>query len=246
MTGTVALTVAMLCYAALTFTFRDGVLFLALSFAISLSAELTGTRWAIPFGAYRYHHDLAPKILGRVPLVIPLAWVVLAYPCVVLLRDLRIRPAGRLSRRRLTLKTGLCALHLAGIGLLLDPLAVSVGAWTWERQTYLLGIAMGNCAFGIAMGNFAGWLLVGVAIYGSFFLLTTSAAIAPQRNHFRLSLSVVIFSAILILLATYAAVRRVDDTLPAALSCVLLAPYWVYGFVSQARAAARQGVRGEG
>jgi len=235
MIGPVALTVGMLCYAALTSTFREGVWFLALSFLISLTAELTGTHWAIPFGAYRYHADLAPKILGRVPLVIPLAWVVLAYPCVLFLRALRIRPNGSFSRLRLALKTALCALYLASMGLLLDPLAASVGAWTWQRQTYVLGIGM---------ENFAGWLLVGIAIYGSFFLLRTSAA-EPEQNHFYLDLGVVIFIAMLSLLAGYAAVRRLDHILPAALSCVLLAPYWVYGFVFQLRSAATQGARNE-
>ena len=224
--GTAGLAVAVLCHASVVFSFREAVRFFFLSFFISLAAEYAGTRWGIPFGAYRYHDDLTPKILGNVPLFIPLSWFVLAYPALVVLRLFRIRPTGSLSPKLLILKTGLCALHLMCADLLLEPLATSVGAWAWERE---------GSYYGTPIGNFAGWLLVGVALYGSFFLLSNPATTKHNGNHFSLNATALALYAVLLTLALFAAIRRLGHGLPVLLSAALLAPYWFYGFILEAR-----------
>jgi len=81
--------------------------FFAVAAGGGMLAEVVGVATGLPFGAYAYSDSLGAKLLG-VPLVIPLAWAMMAYPAFVV--------AGRLTSRRLlhglltgTVKQGLPA-----------------------------------------------------------------------------------------------------------------------------------------
>jgi putative membrane protein len=132
-------------------------LLLAASAGIGLLAEVIGVRTGVPFGAYTYGHGLGPKLLD-VPVVVPLAWTMLAYPAVLAARAL----AGRARRPWLpvTLLVGLIGgWTLAAWDLYLDPQMVAAGRWAWQDPTPgLPGVP------GVPLTDYAGWLAVGVLI----------------------------------------------------------------------------------
>ncbi len=114
-----------------------------------LLAEAVGIASGVPFGHYSYAASLGPLLLG-VPLVIPLAWTMMAYPAWVV--------AGRLtsSRPARGLVTGA---GLASWDLFLDPQMVAAGHWRWASpRPALPGVP------GVPLTNYAGWLAVAVAM----------------------------------------------------------------------------------
>lgn len=118
---------------------------------IGLLAEAVGTRTGFPFGAYRYTPDgrLGPELLG-VPLAVPLAWTMLAYPCLL---------AARALGRTRTARSAIGAVGLTGWDLFLDPQMVAAGHWTWlHPEPALPGVP------GIPLTNYAGWLLVAAVL----------------------------------------------------------------------------------
>ena len=78
------LTVLAFCDASMTAAAaRHGVgwaaRFLAVAAGFGFSVEAIGTATGVPFGHYRYAATLGPALL-QVPLVVPLAWAMMAYP----------------------------------------------------------------------------------------------------------------------------------------------------------------------
>ena len=96
--------------------------FLAITLAFGWGIEVLGLATSFPFGTYAYSDDLGPT-LGGVPLVIPMAWSMMAYPC--LLAAQRLSATG--------LGTALIGgWVLAAWDLFLDPQMVGEGYWTWS------------------------------------------------------------------------------------------------------------------
>lgn len=123
-------------------------------------AEAIGTTTGWPFGMYEYTASLGPKI-GPVPVVIPLAWLMMAYPVLL--------AARRVARSPITATLYAAAL-LTAWDLFLDPQMVAEGHWIWLEPGHALpGIP------GIPAQNFAGWFLVGLILFGA------AAAALPER-----------------------------------------------------------------
>ncbi len=123
---------------------------LMLAGGIGLTAEAIGVRTGVPFGRYAYADSLGPQVLD-VPLIVPLAWVMMSYPCLLLGRRL----GG--GRRALVALSG--GLTLAAWDLFLDPQMVAAGRWVWAHPVPALpGVP------GIPLTNFVGWLLVAVVM----------------------------------------------------------------------------------
>lgn len=125
-----------------------------------LLAEAVGVRTGYPFGTYAYADTLGPKLAG-VPVIVPLAWTMMAYPTLI--------AARRLSRRWAPLVGGFA---LASWDLFLDPQMVAAGHWTWSDPTP--GIPR---IPGIPLTNYAGWLLVAVV------MMTLLTVLLPERPH---------------------------------------------------------------
>ena len=107
-----------------------------------LLAEALGTATGVPFGAYTYADSLGAQLLG-VPVVIPLAWAMFAYPCLLVGQRLGRTPV------RATLVGGWA---LASWDLFLDPQMVEAGHWTWtDVQVGLPG------ASDVPLSNTLGW-----------------------------------------------------------------------------------------
>ncbi len=138
-----------------------------LTAGIALGAEAIGLRTGIPFGRYSYAATLGPQLLG-VPLVVLAAWVMMAYPCLLLARRLAAARPGPGRRARVAVAG---ALALAGWDLFLDPQLVAAGQWTWAHaQPALPGVP------GVPLTDYAGWLAVGVVL-----IALLDAVLPPAR-----------------------------------------------------------------
>ena len=118
--------------------------FLGISLTLGWGIEALGVATQFPFGDYSYSDALGPALLG-VPFVIPMAWAMMAYPCLLATQ----RMVGQ----------GLAAALIGGFlfaswDLFLDPQMVGEGYWVWNTVDWTLpGID------GIPLQNFLGWLL---------------------------------------------------------------------------------------
>ncbi len=105
-------------------------------------AEFIGSRTGIPFGSYHYTDALQPQIL-RVPVVIPLAWLMMLPPSWAAVH-LLIPDAPHV------VKAVAAGWAFMAWDIYLDPHLVKWGFWKWrERGRYE----------GIPMKNFFGWFL---------------------------------------------------------------------------------------
>jgi putative membrane protein len=134
----------------------------------ALLVEGLGLRTGRPFGRYSYADTLGPTVWD-VPVVVPLAWLMMTYPCLLLGRALvaRLRLAGERSRRSGPTSgpaAGLAVAVLGGYALaawdvFLDPQMVAAGHWRWhDPEPGLPGTS------GVPLTNVAGWLLAGVCL----------------------------------------------------------------------------------
>jgi lycopene beta-cyclase len=111
------------------------------------AAEAIGSKTGFPFGAYHYTDRLQPQLLG-VPLLIPLAWLMMLPPAWAV--------AQRITRRsRGLLFVAVSALAFTAWDLYLDPQMVNWGLWAWDQPGEYLGIPL---------VNYAGWFLVAALI----------------------------------------------------------------------------------
>ena len=112
-----------------------------------LAAEAVGVATGYPFGAYSYADSLGPKLFG-VPLIVSMAWVMMAYPTLLV--------AQRLTRRWAPV---VGAFALTSWDVFLDPQMVAEGHWTWVHpEPALPGVP------GIPLTNYAGWLVVAFVV----------------------------------------------------------------------------------
>jgi putative membrane protein len=139
-------------HALVTRGLRVAAVLVAVTAGGGLAVEAVGTATGFPFGTYTYGDSLGPTVLG-VPLVIPLAWTMMAWPAwLVALRLVRrAGVAGTLGR------IVVAGWALASWDVFLDPQMVAAGHWTWESPD------------GIPLTNYAAWLgvaLVMMAVLG--------------------------------------------------------------------------------
>lgn len=119
---------------------------------IGFAAELLGVATGKPFGHYTYSGRLGPRV-GGVPLLAAAAWTMMAEPAWAV-----ATPALRGERNR-TVRSLSAAGALTAWDVFLDPRMVRDGYWTWPG---------GGRYEGVPASNFAGWLLVGSAVFATF------------------------------------------------------------------------------
>jgi uncharacterized membrane protein len=137
---------------------------------LGLAAEAVGLATGLPFGRYTYSGTLGPQVLG-VPLLVPLAWTMMAYPALLAARRLS-GCAGHPSGRIRTALLG--GLTLAAWDLFLDPQLVAAGHWTWaDPSPSLPGVPA------VPLLNTAGWLLVGSLMTAALDRLLPRPAASP-------------------------------------------------------------------
>lgn len=130
--------------------------YLALTLVFGWFVEAVGLATSFPFGTYEYSDALGPTVAG-VPLLVPLAWSMMAYPCLLAVQRLSATLFG-------TALIG--GWLLASWDLFLDPQMTGEGYWTWGVVGWALpGIPT------IPMQNFLGWLLSAIVLMGLLSLL---------------------------------------------------------------------------
>ena len=167
--STVAFFVFAVLHALLSVGWRHTVVFVAISFGVSLLFELLGTSRGWIYGAYHYTGRLGPKILDLVPILVPLAWFMMMYASYTLANLLGRRGHGRESGGRLAWLIFLSAFAMTSWDLMNDPINVNGGHWVWHEQ---------GAYFGIPLSNYVGWMLTTLVIFGLYRLY--EAWRAPQ------------------------------------------------------------------
>jgi uncharacterized membrane protein len=124
---------------------RWAAVFVLVTAGTGLVAESVGTATGLPFGHYTYADSLGAKAFG-VPVVIPLAWSMMAYPALLV--------GQRLSRSR-PMAALVGGWALASWDLFLDPQMVAAGHWRWTGVRHALPGAPH-----VPVSNYLGWLAV--------------------------------------------------------------------------------------
>jgi putative membrane protein len=152
---------------------RTGLGVLAVVVVTAVAFESVGLATGVPYGSYRYADTLGPTVLG-VPLLVPLAWLMMAWPSRVLADRLT---SGARAARRPAARVLVAAAVVAAWDVVLDPQMVQAGYWTWAHpHPGLPGIDM------VPLTNLAGWLVAGLAVLALLDLLVARAARAgPPR-----------------------------------------------------------------
>ncbi len=126
--------------------FRWAGPFLAV-YLVSFTSEFVGTTYGVPFGPYGYNALLGAKWFGRVPLVIPLSWFLMAIPAYAVAVARFGKPA---------LRIGVASLLLAAWDLSLDPaMSYLTSYWWWGEQ---------GPYYSMPLLNLLGWILTGIVI----------------------------------------------------------------------------------
>ena len=125
--------------------------------------EHVGTGTGVPFGGYGYSGLLGPRLGGRVPLLIPMSWFLMALPSWAVAR-------ARVARRSFRVAVG--AAWLVAWDLALDPaMSHLTPYWRWEKP---------GPYYGMPWVNLAGWYLAGI------LLVAALDAIGPRLGLDRL------------------------------------------------------------
>jgi putative membrane protein len=132
---------------------------------VALVFEAVGLATGFPYGRYAYGTGLGPALFG-VPFLVPLAWLMMAWPCLLL--------AGRLTRRR-WLRVVLAAALFAAWDVVLDPQMVQAGYWTWAHpHPGLPGVGT------VPLTNLAGWGLAGLVVMSLLAAVERRTAAPPR------------------------------------------------------------------
>jgi len=134
---------------------------LAVSFVVALTLEYLGSSTGFLFGAYDYTDRLGPKLLGKVPAIIPVAWFMMLYPSWAIADYLLTRYAARRGMAlpafsKAVARVVIAALAMTAWDLSLDPRMVADGNWAWQVE---------GAYFGIPLSNYLGWFVTAALIY---------------------------------------------------------------------------------
>jgi uncharacterized membrane protein len=152
-------------HAAVAHGARTGVGVLAVVVLTAVTFEAVGLATGIPYGDYRYSAALGPTVLG-VPFLVPLAWLMMAWPSRLL--------AARLATGRVA-RVLVGAAVFAAWDVVLDPQMVQAGYWTWAHpRPGLPGI------YTVPLTNLGGWLLAGAVVMALLELVVSRTAL-PGR-----------------------------------------------------------------
>lgn len=130
---------------------------------LGTAVELCGVLTGIPFGRYEYGNQftpivLLPPTLQRFPVLIGLAWVMIAGAWAVAFSGIQARS--------LPLAIALAAAASTLTDLLMEPLAMRLGYWRWAQTGPLPGHA--------PVSNFIGWMVASALVSCIVFANTSS------------------------------------------------------------------------
>jgi putative membrane protein len=142
---------AVVCHAVFRYGAAATAAVFAVVLAVAAGVEILGAGTGIPFGDYDYGDGLGAELAG-VPVVIPAAWAMTAYPALLVAR--------RLTRGYRPWATAVVAgWALASWDVFLDPQMVEEGYWRWADPNPALPGSPD-----VPLTNYAGWLVVSVLL----------------------------------------------------------------------------------
>lgn len=121
----------------------------ALVFFLCLGIELLGISSGFPFGSYGYSPRLQPQ-LGGVPVLIPLAWLMMLLPAWGISAAILLPVYKRLGKLYWPAFALIAGLAFTAWDLYLDPQMTAHNLWTWTEP---------GGYFGIPWKNYLGWLI---------------------------------------------------------------------------------------
>ena len=200
---------------------RDLLVFFLIAYSIPLLYEYTdglGFGGLVGFTSH-YYNLLGPKFLGKVPYVIPLVWSIFLY-CTFTMTNIifnRVRTTHK-SEEVVSLQwffrivgMGIIAgLIMASLDLIIDPVMVAMGAWSWPS---------GGFYYGIPLWNYEGWIeitAVTFVFYSVYLHIIKKSQIyigGEKRSRYTL-LVVALYLASLIVYGMYAVGEQVMYVIP--------------------------------
>ncbi len=164
-----------LTHATWTLGVGHALILLGLIFGGSLLFEVVGVVTGWIYGSFRYSGQLGPKLFNLVPMIIPIAWFMMAYPSLVLAKTLTKKSSGRPTIHAIGLAL-LSAIVLTAWDLGMDPIMVNTGHWAWEAKGWF---------YGVPLQNFLGWLFTAFSFYLPYLLIASRFLPHPMGAHTR-------------------------------------------------------------
>ena len=175
---------------------RRALLLLGLCLGLSFAAEYFGQRTGLLFGPYYYTDLLGPKLLGRIPVLIPFSWYMMFYPSYVVTNLLAEHTPVAQPRPLAWVLwiSALSALVMTSWDLTMDPIMswhpcaagrtdclpaaldetlVGHPAWVWVN---------GGTHFGVPLINYSGWMLTCFAVFALYRLAEQRIAHRPVEG----------------------------------------------------------------
>jgi uncharacterized membrane protein len=200
---------------------RELLVFFIIAYSIPLLYEYTD---ALGFGGLvgvtsSYSTLLGPKFLGKVPYVIPLVWALFFY-CTFTMTNIifgRVRITHvfeEVASLQWCLKIvgiGIVAgLMMASLDLIVDPVMVALGAWSWPG---------GGSYYGIPLWNYEGWIEIPTVIFVLYsvylhIIKKSQMYIGGEKRSRHTLLVVVLYLTALLVYGMYAVYERVTYVIP--------------------------------
>jgi bisanhydrobacterioruberin hydratase len=124
-------------------------MFLLLAYVLGFGVEVLGVNTGMIFGNYTYGETLGFKLAGT-PVLIGVNWVILVLCTGVLVQKFKIKS--------LPIRSVIGAFILAGIDLLIEPVAIKYDYWHWLNNA-------------IPFQNYIAWFIFSCFLLYLFFLL---------------------------------------------------------------------------
>lgn len=200
---------------------RDLLVFFLIAYSIPLLYEYAnGLGFGGLVGCTCIYSDLlGPKFLGKVPYVIPLVWAISLY-CTFTMTNIifnRIRITHKfeevVSLQWFFKIVGMgivAGLIMASWDLIIDPVMVAMGAWSWIN---------GGSYYGIPIWNYEGWIeitAVTFVVYSIYLRIQKKSQVyigGEKRSSYTL-LVVVLYLTALIVYGIYAVYEQVMYVIP--------------------------------
>ncbi len=164
----VLLSATFLSHCSFAFGWKRTIVFLIVSIILPYFSEVIGLRFGIPFGRYSYTGYLGPVLPFGLPIYVMISWVLLLYSGLFVGEALgMIFPILHGILPQLIL----VSLLMVAVDAIIDPIAVKIGHWVWQKP---------GKWFGIPFQNFFGWFLTAlVTLY--VFMIASSGSPAQSQ-----------------------------------------------------------------
>jgi uncharacterized membrane protein len=200
---------------------RELLVFFLIAYSIPLLYEYTD---ALGFGGLvgctsSYSNLLGPKFLGKVPYVIPLVWSMFLY-CTFTMTNIifnRLRTTHTFEEVvslqwffKIVGMGVIAGLIMASLDLIIDPVMVAMGAWSWSGEGFY---------HGIPLYNYEGWIeitAVTFVLYSVYLHIRKKSQIyigGEKRSRYTLFV-VILYVASLLVFGMYAVIEQVTYVIP--------------------------------